>query len=118
MAEERLITIILAGHFRFLSSQCPNSQEEENEIFRESSASAVGLLMYAMIYTRPDLAYAVSTVSQFMLNIGRRHWDAIKWVFRYLREITELSMVFHKLEKAKRKILQGYVDTNYAGDLD
>jgi len=29
-------------------------------------ASAVGSLMYARVCTRSDLAYAVSTVSQFM----------------------------------------------------
>jgi len=37
-------------------------------------ASAVGSLMYVIGCTRPDLAYAVSTVSQFMSNPGRQHW--------------------------------------------
>jgi len=32
-------------------------------------ASAVGSLMYAMVCTGPDLADAVSTISQFMLNL-------------------------------------------------
>jgi len=31
-------------------------------------ASAVGSLMNVMVCTRPDLAYAISTVSQFMSN--------------------------------------------------
>jgi len=38
-------------------------------------ASAVGSLLYAMVCTRPDLVYAVSTVSQFMFeksNIGKQ----------------------------------------------
>jgi len=30
--------------------------------------STIGSLMYAMVCTRPDLAYAVSTVSRFMSN--------------------------------------------------
>ena len=34
-------------------------------------ASAVGSLMYAMAYTRPNLAYAVSTVSQFISNLKK-----------------------------------------------
>ena len=36
--------------------------------------------MYAMVYTRPDLTYANSTVSQFMLNQGKQRWEAVKWV--------------------------------------
>jgi len=40
---------------------------------RVSYVSAVGSLMYAMICTRPNLVYAVSTVSQFMSNPGKQH---------------------------------------------
>jgi len=35
---------------------------------RVSYANAVGSLMYAMVYTRPDLVYTVSTISRFMSN--------------------------------------------------
>jgi len=51
MAEARLITTPLAGHFRLSSSQCPNSQEDEDEISRVPYASVVGSLMYAMVCT-------------------------------------------------------------------
>ena len=48
-------------------------------------ASAVGCLMYAMVCTRPDLAQGVSVVSKFLANLGKQHWDVVKWIFRYLR---------------------------------
>jgi hypothetical protein len=35
-------------------------------------------LMWAAIATRPDIAFAVSLVSQFMDNPGEVHWEAIK----------------------------------------
>jgi len=57
-------------------------------------ANAVGSLMYAMVYTRPDLAYVVSTVSQFMSNPEKQHWEAVKWVLRYLRGTARLGLVF------------------------
>lgn len=41
-------------------------------------SSAVGSLMYGMIGSRPDLAFAVGLVSRFMRRAGRVHWDAMK----------------------------------------
>jgi len=35
--------------------------------------SAVGSPMYVMVYTRPDLAYADTTISQFMSNSGKQY---------------------------------------------
>jgi hypothetical protein len=40
--------------------------------------------MYAMVATRPDIAYAVGIVSRFMQNPGRPHWNAVNHIFRYL----------------------------------
>jgi len=68
MAKVRPVTTPLADHFKLSFKQCPQSPEEEKEISRVPYTSAVGSLMYAMFFTRPDLAYAVSTVSQFMSN--------------------------------------------------
>jgi len=45
--------------------------KDEEEMSQIPYASVVGSLMYAMVSTRPDLAYAVSTVSQFMSNLGK-----------------------------------------------
>ena len=38
-----------------------------------SYASAVGSLMYAMIFTRPDIAHAVKVVRQYLSNPGKEH---------------------------------------------
>ncbi|MCI64798.1 vacuolar protein sorting-associated protein 33 [Trifolium medium] len=48
-------------------------------------ASAVGSLMYTMICTRPDIAHAVGVVSRFLSNPSKDHWQAVKWILRYLR---------------------------------
>ena len=48
-------------------------------------ASTVGSLMYAMAYTRPDIAHAVRVVSRFLSNPGKEHWHTVKWIFKYLR---------------------------------
>lgn len=47
-------------------------------------ASLVGSLIFAMVCTRPDIAYSVGVLSRFMANQGKAHWEAAKWVLRYL----------------------------------
>ena len=48
-------------------------------------SSTVGSLMYAMICTRPDLSHTVSVVSRYMHNPGKDHWEAVKWILRYVK---------------------------------
>ncbi|KAL1198468.1 Retrovirus-related Pol polyprotein from transposon TNT 1-94 [Cardamine amara subsp. amara] len=79
-------------------------------------ASAVGYLTYAMVCTRPDLAQAVSQVSKYMSNPRKQHWEAVKWILRYLRGTTNYSLMFGG-EDCKDKAI-GFVDSDYGGDLD
>lgn len=67
-----------------------------------------------MLCTRPDLAHAISVVSRYMENPGKEHWQAVKWILRYLK-VTALAC----LEFGDSSVgLVGYVDSDYAGDLD
>jgi hypothetical protein len=45
---------------------------------------AVGALNQAVLVTRPNVAFAVSTVACFLANLGMAHWTAVKRVFCYL----------------------------------
>ena len=53
--------------------QCPKTQEEEEDMSRVPYASAVGSLIYEMVYTRPDIAHAVGVLSRFMSKLGKEH---------------------------------------------
>ena len=77
----------------------------------------VGSTMYAMVSTRPDIAYGVGLISRFMSRPGRIHWQAVKWLLRYLKETTNLRLLFEKDENTDCKT-EGYCDSNFAGDLD
>ena len=46
--------------------------------------AGVGSLMYKMVATRGDIAFVVSTVSQFMSKAGPPHWMPVKRIMRYL----------------------------------
>ena len=47
-------------------------------------ASAVGSLMYAQAYNRPDIAYTVKKIERYLINSGIDHWKTAKKVMRYL----------------------------------
>lgn len=77
-------------------------------------ASVVGSFMYAMVCTRLDISHVVSVVSRYMANPGKLHWQAVKWILKYLRGTINTCLVFGKGNES----LVGYVDSDYAGDLD
>ena len=49
-----------------------------------------------------------------MVNPSKDHWEAMKWIFRYLRGSSKLCFTFGDF----KPILEGYIDANRVGDLD
>lgn len=79
------VSVPLAQHFRLSKEQSPENDEERIEMLKIPYSNAVGSLMYSMTCTRPDLAFAMSVISQYMSDPGKSHWEAVKWVIRYLK---------------------------------
>jgi hypothetical protein len=77
-------------------------------------SSIVGSLMYAMVCTKLDITHAVGVVSMYMNNLGKEHWEEVKWILRYLRGISTHALCFGGSEI----VLQGYVDSDMVGDED
>ena len=63
MENAKPISTPLVNHLCLSTSQYPRTVEEIEDMSKVSYASAVGCLMYAMVCTIPDLAHAVSVVS-------------------------------------------------------
>ncbi|KAL2248336.1 UNVERIFIED_CONTAM: Retrovirus-related Pol polyprotein from transposon TNT 1-94 [Sesamum indicum] len=89
----------------------PKTDSERAKMRVTPYASAIGSLMYAMICTRPDIAHAVGVVSRFMSNPGVMHWEAVKWILRYLRGTKDRALVFGE----GKLTLFGFVDADFAG---
>ena len=71
----------------------------------------IGSLMY-LVNTRPDICFAVSTLSQFMVEPRHEHWIAAKHVLRYLKGTVEYGLRYTAEGGLK---LQGYTDSDWAG---
>lgn len=107
----------LAAYFRLSTALSPQSEEEKEHMSRVPYASAVESIMYAMVCTRTDISHAVSVVSRFMGNPGKTHWQAVKWILRYLKGTTDVGLVYDRGSNTSGSVV-GYVDSYYAGDLD
>ena len=77
-------------------------------------ASAVGSMMYAMVCTRPDIAHSVGVVSRFLANPRKQHWEAVKWILRYLKGTSHHCLCFGD----NNIVLEGFIDVDMAGDVD
>jgi hypothetical protein len=74
----------------------------------------IGSLMYLASATRPDISFAVSKLSRFMLNPGIDHWYALERVMRYL--CGTMSYGIHYSEHPA--VLEGYSNANWISDVD
>ena len=117
MGNCKAVSIPFAAHFRLSAESCPQSEEDIEKMSHVPYSSAVGSLMYAMVCTRPDLSHAVSVVSRYMHNPGKDHWEAVKWILRYVKGSIDRGLVFDR-NKATTLEVVGFVDSDDAGDLN
>lgn len=80
----------------------------DNTLYR----SAIGSLMYLMLCTRPDIAFAVGKLSQYCENPSSSHWKAVKRVYRYIKGTKDMGIQFGP---STSSIIIGYSDSDWAG---
>ena len=95
MFDSRPVLTLIASHFKLSSTQSPQTEDERKFIQRVPYSRAVGSLMYSMVCGRPDLAYPVSMVSKFTSDLGKQHWEVLKWVLRYLKGSQNVGLMYN-----------------------
>lgn len=73
-------------------------QGEKKVPYRE----LIGALMYLAVSTRPDIAYTVSSLSQFNDCNGLTHWTAAKRVLRYHQPRTRFQTLIRTASVLRR----------------
>ncbi|KAL0341523.1 UNVERIFIED_CONTAM: Retrovirus-related Pol polyprotein from transposon TNT 1-94 [Sesamum calycinum] len=90
MSKAKPVSTPLANHFKLSSEQYPKTDREIEDMAKVPYASIVGCLIH--------------------------HWEAVKWIFRYLKGTVGRGVVFGSQQNDPLAV--GYVDSDYAGDLD
>ena len=96
-------------------------------------ASTIGILMYAMVCTCPNIAHLVGVLRRLLTNLGKQHiahlvgilrilltnlgkqhCQVVKWIIRYLKGTSHYYLCFGDNDI----VLEGLTDANMAGDVD
>ena len=94
MSKAKAVCSPLASHLNLSFKQFPISEKDMKEMSKVPYASVVGSLMYVMVYTRLDIAHEIRVVSWFLTDSGNEHWEAVKWILRYLRGTSRVCLCF------------------------
>nr|KYP61335.1 hypothetical protein KK1_015822 [Cajanus cajan] len=77
--------------------------------------SIVGALQYATI-TRPEIAFSVNKVSQFMCLPMEEHWKVVKRILRYLKGTLGHGLLFTPATSTNPFNLTAFTDADWAAD--
>ena len=100
--------------------------DNSNEVNVKLYQQIVGSLMYTVIGTRPDIAFMVTRLSQFLTKPTKKYFGAIKHVFWYLKGTRDIKLLFPYSQQQQQPnasnasnalILEGFTDSDFAGYL-
>lgn len=92
----------------------PN-EKQATEADIKNYQAMVGSIMFAMIESRPDIAFATSLVSRFAKNPSKAHIEAVKMILRYLHTTRTRGITYGGNSDFN---ITGYSDSDWAGDKD
>ncbi|KAL9859240.1 putative RNA-directed DNA polymerase [Arabidopsis thaliana] len=115
MDQSKPVSTPIGVHFKLRAA---TEEEYKNQFERMRFvpyANTVGSIMYSMIGTRPDLAYPLDVISRFMSRPLKDHWQAAKWVLRYMKGTETKKLCYMKQDDF---LLRGYCDSDYGSNFD
>jgi hypothetical protein len=96
---------------QYSAQQSPSSVNQVGRMKGIPYAEAIGSVLWPTVVSRPDTAFAVGVLSQFIQNPGQAHWDAVKRIISYLDTTKDLWLTFGG---NKNGLLEGYCDADWA----
>lgn len=91
----------------------PRIEGQASATEREKYQGMTGSIMFSMVETMPDIAFATSVANRFAKNPGHQHTEAVKTILRYLKGSRERGITYGGQEEL---LVEGYSDSDWAGD--
>jgi len=110
MQDWKLCKTPAAAHFRKDWLSAGESLSEEDT---QRYQSVIGSLMYAMIGTRPDIAFVLSELFKYASRPGKNHLIAAKRVLRYIQLSKDYHLEFSRGKASEKLSLYAYCDASW-----
>ena len=83
----------------FLTADSPSTPTQVVRMHGIPYVEAISSVLWPVIVSQPDAAFAVSTLSQFIQNPGPAHWEALKRMIVFLGSMKDLWLTFGRRSK-------------------
>jgi hypothetical protein len=109
------VTTPLDPNVIYSLEDCPAKVDVE---LRAKVRAAHGKLIHLTVWSRPDLAHAVSVLGRCIHNPSQKLWLAYHCIAEYLIHTKDFRLVFGTHDPLHRTEPYGFTDSDWAADLD
>lgn len=85
MFDSNFVNTLMWAHFKLKFILHDLFDVKYEFIKNVSYSNVIGSIIYAMIGFSSNIIYAINLVSRFMGKPKKEHWNATKWLLRYLK---------------------------------
>ena len=117
MASSKVVSTSLAQHIKISTRDSPKYPIDKQAMSYVPYCNGTSTLMYLIVCTRLDLAHSSSLVNRYMENPDKIHWEATKWVFRFLVGTRNNGLLYKPLNDSKLWV-RSFEDADFARDPD
>ena len=95
-------------------NMAPVTEDDKIQALKFPYQEIIGSVMYLMLCTRPDIAFAVSQLSKYNTCHGTAHHTSVIHLMRYLSATSNLRLTYGQ----QSTFPMGFSDSDYAFDVD
>ena len=114
MKDVKTVTTPIEPNMKITKAMQSTTDDERCKMKNQPYRKLIGGLIYLSNATRPDIAFAASTLSRFCSDPGEEHWLVAKKVLRYLKATFNHGITYSKNNEG----IKAYSDSDWAGDID
>ena len=111
LTNAKKVYTLIEQNTQFMNQQCTSTLSQTQHMKGVPYIEAIGLVLWPMVISRPDTAFAVGVMLQFIQNPGPIHWEGVKRIINYLGSMKNLWLTFGGNAKT---LLEGYCNTDWA----
>ena len=112
LTNTKQVSTLMDPGITFSKDQSPLTLSQEFWMRDVLYAQVIGSVLWSVVMSHPDVAFAFGILSQFIQNLGQVHWKGVKRVITYLGNTKDLWLTFGR---CRNTILGGFCDADWAG---